>query len=50
LSDHEVRDELPLCQGFALIAWSIENNGVCEVERLGPGYIGLEIERRLKNG
>jgi hypothetical protein len=47
MSAREILDELSLAQGFAMIAWSIEHNTVCDVVRVGRGYIGLEIDERL---
>ena len=36
-------NDLPLAQGFAFAAWAVENNGLCAVERTGPGYIAQEV-------
>ena len=44
LTMNEVQ-ELPLAQGFALVAWCEENNGIAPVDRLGPGYVAQEVER-----
>lgn len=45
-----VLDELPMAEGFALLAWSVENNGIEPVRRVGKGYIATEIERLMKDG
>ena len=48
MSRREILYELPSAQGWALIAWTVENNGVCEMELAGPGYIGQEAGRRKR--
>jgi hypothetical protein len=32
-----------------MIAWSVENNGTVDVERIGRGYIGQETDVRIAN-
>jgi hypothetical protein len=39
-------DELPLSQGFAMLAWARLNNGFVSMEIAGDGYIAQE---RWKN-
>jgi hypothetical protein len=34
-----------MMQGFAFIAWKIENNPWAEAEAKGPRYIAQEVER-----
>lgn len=38
-----VLDELPMAQGWALIAWDIERDPWLSAERAGPGYIGQQL-------
>jgi hypothetical protein len=40
-------DELPLAQGFALMAWSQESNPWCPMERMTDGYIAQEAYQNL---
>jgi hypothetical protein len=42
-----VMDELPMCQGFALIAWIVESNEWVRLERATPGYIAQEVNKVL---
>ena len=42
---NEVLDELPMSEGFAFLAWSVENNGVAPVKRVGKGYLAMELEQ-----
>jgi len=37
-----VLDELPMAQGWALIAWNLENDPWLAIERAGDGYIAQE--------
>ena len=48
MSDDEIMDRLTLAKGFSMIAWATENNGIAPVDRVGRGYIGREIDQRLK--
>jgi hypothetical protein len=42
LSRRDVLFTLPECQGRAMLAWSIESNPMCEIERVSDGYIMQE--------
>lgn len=48
LTRHEVLYRLPGCQGWAMYAWAIENNGWSDVDRDSDGYIAQEIQRRRR--
>jgi hypothetical protein len=37
-----IMDELPMAQGWALISWATEHNGVAPVDRVSPGYIAQQ--------
>jgi hypothetical protein len=36
--------DLPLNQGFAMIAWAVENDTMAPAQRVGLGYLGQELE------
>ena len=40
-------DELPMIEGYALLVWTFENNGVQPVKALHPRYVAQECERLL---
>jgi hypothetical protein len=40
--------DLAMNQGFALLAWNVENNALAETVRVGRGYVGQEVERIMK--
>lgn len=45
-----VQDELKMCEGWALYAWCIENDGwlkFCKVERKSPGYVKQQIDKMI---
>jgi hypothetical protein len=44
----QVQDNLPLAMGFALAAWSLENNPWAAPERVGPGYCEQSVDQLLK--
>ena len=41
-------DELPLIQGWAMWSWAIENDTGLVLQRNGRGYVGQEVDRRMK--
>jgi len=45
-----VEDYLPLDQGWAFLAAAIESDSWLVVKRVGPGYVGQEMENILKHG
>lgn len=45
----QVLDELPMAQGWALIAWDIENDAWLGVERATPGYVAQQAARETTN-
>lgn len=42
-----VLHELPMAQGWALIAWDTENDAWLAVERTSPGYVAQEATKNL---
>jgi hypothetical protein len=40
--------DLAMNQGFALLAWNVENNALAETVRVGRGYVGQEVERIMR--
>ena len=43
-----VMDELPMLEGWALWSWAIENDTGLVLKRKCRGYVGQEIDRRMK--
>jgi len=46
-----VMDELPMYEGWAFVAWSMENDGwlkFCNVARKSPGYVKQAINKMMK--
>ncbi len=44
-------DELPMAQGWAFHAWTMENDGwlqFSEIRRASQGYVAQEISRLMK--
>jgi hypothetical protein len=41
-------DEVPCIQGWALVAYAMENDAGLVLERTGLGYIGQELRSRRK--
>ena len=47
MTDREIKDGLTLAQGFSMIAWCTENNGLVAVDRTGRHYLGQEVDARI---
>lgn len=45
MSAREVLFDLPGAQGWAMLCWAIECNEWSSPDRVGPGYVGQEVER-----
>jgi hypothetical protein len=47
MTREEVIDNLPMAQGWAMLAWSRLNNGMVSMEIVDDGYLAQERHRCL---
>jgi hypothetical protein len=48
-SEDTVLRKLPMKRGWAYYSWAIETDPWMNTRRDGPGYIGQEIQKRIKS-